>query len=176
MGEIRTITANQRRQAYQKHLSGTHIININFPPTLPENPPPPSHRSEGKTFPHTKQNGNEFPHKIRVQRMSPALFLHLLCAATINLAFILTFLPSCPVPVLSAPLSFFGIATPPDNIVGRPCPSATKFSCKMQHERRKKLCHSLKIENSTPKKKKKIKKKTEVHKKLGVCSGVWQYK
>lgn len=119
------------RHAHHKHKFPTH-------PKLQDTTTPPLPPLGRKTLPHTKQSGNEFPHKIRVQRMSPALslslslFVHLLCAATINLAFIFTFLPSCPVPVLvlSAPLFFWipPLKRPPDNIVVCPCPSVTPFS------------------------------------------------
>lgn len=90
--------------------------------------------------------------------MSPALsllslFVHLLCAATINLAFIFTFLPSCPVPVLvlSAPLF---LDTPTNTPLRQHCCVPLSFSYAIFHAKCNmkvgKTSALLKIESYTP--------------------------
>lgn len=118
------------RHAHHKHKFPTH-------PKLQDSTPIPPLPLSAEKLCHT-QNKAEMNFRTKSEcsecrplSLSLSLFVHLLCAATINLAFIFTFLPSCPVPVLvlSAPLFWIPPLTrPSDNIVVCPCPSVTPFS------------------------------------------------
>lgn len=95
--------------------------------------------------------------------LSLSLFVHLLCAATINLAFIFTFLPSCPVPVLvlSAPLF---LDTPTNTPLRQHCCVPLSFSYAIFHAKCNmkvgKTSALLKIESYTPPPNKKKKRKS----------------
>lgn len=158
---MRTITTNQRRLAYQKHLSGTHIININFPPTqncrtphqYPLSPSPQKNFATHKT--KRKWISAQNPSAANVARsLSPLSFCALTLCGDYKLSFHIYFPAqlscSCPSPVCSP----FFLDTPTETSPRQHCCVPLSFSYAIFHAKCNmnvgKTSALLKIESYTP--------------------------